>query len=300
MLLKNNPPTSNGNELKFLLVSDIHDNTTSIDILLEKNKNKKYNYILYAGDMVKMTPGQQNSSEHAHEYEERMTDYINKLEKIAPIIYIPGNNEPYTIYENNSPQLSKTSVNVHNNYLKIKDDLYIIGLGGCVPILNGGKYDKNVIPFETLNTSNVIQNGFPYNLPEYGLDNYKKSDEWFGNDIRKIINNIKKEVGNNNYQTILLSHNGPLYSWTNAQQQLGTGEHLLYLGSMELEKILINDENLFLDIHGHIHPSRGIVTMIPDKTVINPGAMINGFYGELTLLKKDNKWILDSVNLLNL
>lgn len=300
MLFKNNSSFPNENELRFLLVSDIHDNTTSIDILLEKNKNKKFNYILYAGDMVKMTPGQQNSSEHAHEYEERMINYINKLEKIAPILYIPGNNEPFTIYENNSPKLSKTSVNVHNNYFKIKNDLYLIGLGGCVPILNGGKYDKNVIPFETLNTSNVIQNGFPYNLPEYGLDNYKKSDEWFGNDIRKIINNIKKEVGNNNYQTILLSHNGPLYSWTNAQQQLGTGEHLLYLGSMELEKILINDENLFLDIHGHIHPSRGIVTMIPDKTVINPGAMINGFYGELTLLKKDNKWILDSVNLLNL
>ena len=300
MLFKNNTSFPNENELRFLLVSDIHDNTTSIDILLEKNKNKKFNYILYAGDMVKMTPGQQNSSEHAHEYEERMTDYINKLEKIAPILYIPGNNEPFTIYEKNSPKLSKTSVNVHNNYFKLKDDLYLIGLGGCVPILNGGKYDKNVIPFETLNTSNVIQNGFPYNLPEYGLDNYKKSDEWFGNDIRKIINNIKKEVGNSNYQTILLSHNGPLYSWTNAQQQLGTGEHLLYLGSMELEKILINDENLFLDIHGHIHPSRGIVTMIPDKTVINPGAMINGFYGELTLLKKDNKWILDSVNLLNL
>ena len=300
MLFKNNTSFPNENELRFLLVSDIHDNTTSIDILLEKNKNKKFNYILYAGDMVKMTPGQQNSSEHAHEYEERMINYINKLEKIAPILYIPGNNEPFTIYENNSPKLSKTSVNVHNNYFKIKNDLYLIGLGGCVPILNGGKYDKNVIPFETLNTSNVIQNGFPYNLPEYGLDNYKKSDEWFGNDIRKIINNIKKEVGNNNYQTILLSHNGPLYSWTNAQQQLGTGEHLLYLGSMELEKILINDENLFLDIHGHIHPSRGIVTMIPDKTVINPGAMINGFYGELTLLKKNNKWTLDSVNLLNL
>ena len=300
MLFKNNASFPNENELRFLLVSDIHDNTTSIDILLEKNKNKKFNYILYAGDMVKMTPGQQNSSEHAHEYEERMTDYINKLEKIAPILYIPGNNEPFTIYEKNSPKLSKTSVNVHNNYFKLKDDLYLIGLGGCVPILNGGKYDKNVLPFKTLNTSNVIQNGYPYNLHEYALDNYKKSDEWYGNDIKKIINNVKKEVGNNNYQTILLSHNGPLYSWTNAQQQLGTGEHLLYLGSMQLEKILINDENLFLDIHGHIHPSRGIVTMIPDKTVINPGAMVNGFYGELTLLKKDNKWTLDSINLLNL
>ena len=285
------------NSLNFLLLSDIHDNTSSIDLILNKVKSKKYDYIFYLGDMVKMTPGQQNSSEHAHIYEERMTQYLKKLEQIAPVLYIPGNNEPYTIYEKNSPKLTQISSNIHNNYIKIKDDLYILGLGGCTPILNGGKYDKNVIPFSTLNTSNVIQNGFPYNLPQYGLDNYKKSDEWFGNDIKNIINQVKKEAGNKNYQTILLSHIGPLYSWTNAQQQLGTGEHWLYLGSMELEKIFINDENLILDIHGHIHPSRGVVTMVPGKTVVNPGAIINGFYGELNLVKEDNKWKVNSMNL---
>ena len=250
--------------------------------------------------MVKMTPGQQNSSEHAKIYEQRMTQYLKKLEQIAPVLFIPGNNEPYTIYEKNSPKLTQISENIHNNFKKIKNDLYIIGLGGCTPILNGGKYDKNTIPFSTLNTSNVIQNGFPFNLPQYGLDNYKKSDEWFGNDIKNLIENVKKDAGNNNYQTLLLSHIGPLYSWTNAQQQLGTGEHWLYLGSMELEKILINDENLILDIHGHIHPSRGIVTMIPGKTVVNPGAIINGFYAELMLKKENNKWNVNSMNLLEL
>ena len=293
---------SSKNSLNFLLLSDIHDNTTSIDLILNKIKSKKYDYIFYLGDMVKMTPGQQNSSEHAHIYEERMTQYLKKLEQIAPVLYIPGNNEPYTIYEKNSPKLTKISSNIHNNYIKIKDDLYILGIGGCVPILNGGKYDKNVIPFSTLNTSNVIQNGFPYNLPQYGLNNYKKSDEWFGNDIKNILNNVKKEAKDKEYQTILLSHIGPLYSWTNAQQQLGTGEHWLYLGSMELENIFINDENLILDIHGHIHPSRGIVTMIPGKTVVNPGAIINGFYGELNLIKdiNNNKWKVNSINLLEL
>ena len=292
--------SSSKNSLNFLLLSDIHDNTSSIDLILKKVGSKKYDYIFYLGDMVKMTPGQQNSSEHAHIYEERMTQYLKRLEQIAPVLYIPGNNEPYTIYENNSPKLTQISSNIHNKYIKIKDDLYILGLGGCVPILNGGKYDKNVIPFSTLNTSNVIQNGFPYNLPQYGLDNYKKSDEWFGNDIKKIINEVKKDAGDKQYQTILLSHIGPLYSWTNAQQQLGTGEHWLYLGSMQLENIFINDENLILDIHGHIHPSRGIVTMIPGKTVVNPGAIINGFYGELNLKKENNKWKVNSMNLLEL
>ena len=292
--------SSSKNSLNFLLLSDIHDNTSSIDLILKKVGSKKYDYIFYLGDMVKMTPGQQNSSEHSHIYEERMTQYLKRLEQIAPVLYIPGNNEPYTIYENNSPKLTQISSNIHNKYIKIKDDLYILGLGGCVPILNGGKYDKNVIPFSTLNTSNVIQNGFPYNLPQYGLDNYKKSDEWFGNDIKKIINEVKKDAGNKQYQTILLSHIGPLYSWTNAQQQLVTGEHWLYLGSMQLENIFINDENLILDIHGHIHPSRGIVTMIPGKTVVNPGAIINGFYGELNLKKENNKWKVNSMNLLEL
>jgi Icc-related predicted phosphoesterase len=305
MLLYSKPKNDNNeyldnNSLKFLLLSDIHDNETSLDLLINKIKYKNYNYIFYLGDMVKMTPGQQNSSEHANIYEKRMTQYLKKLEKIAPVLYIPGNNEPYTIYEKNSPKLTSASKNIHNNYIKIKDDLYIMGIGGCVPILNGGKYDKNIIPFSTLNTSNVIQNGFPYNLPQYGLDNYKKSDEWFGNDIKNIINDVKKNAGNNEYQTILLSHNGPLYSWTNAQQQLGTGEHWLYLGSMELEKIFINDEHLILDIHGHIHPSRVINTLIPGKTIINPGAIINGFYGELTLKKIDNKWTVNSMNLLEL
>ena len=292
--------SSSKNSLNFLLLSDIHDNTSSIDLILKKVGSKKYDYIFYLGDMVKMTPGQQNSSEHAHIYEERMTQYLKRLEQIAPVLYIPGNNEPYTIYEYNSPKLTQISSNIHNKYIKIKDDLYILGLGGCVPILNGGKYDKNVIPFSTLNISNVIQNGFPYNLPQYGLDNYKKSDEWFGNDIKKIINEVKKDAGDKQYQTILLSHIGPLYSWTNAQQQLGTGEHWLYLGSMQLENIFINDENLILDIHGHIHPSRGIVTMIPGKTVVNPGAIINGFYGELNLKKENNKWKVNSMNLLEL
>ena len=288
------------NSLKFLLLSDIHDNETSLDLLIKKIRFNKYNYIFYLGDMVKMTQGQQNSSEHAKLYEQRMTRYLKKLEQIAPILYIPGNNEPYTIYEKNSPKLTQISENIHNNFKKLKNGLYVIGLGGCTPILSGGKYDKNIIPFSTLNISNVIQNGYPYNLPQYGLDNYKKSDEWFGNDIKKLIENVKKDAGNNNYQTLLLSHIGPLYSWTNAQQQLGTGEHWLYLGSMQLENILINDENLILNIHGHIHPSRGIVTMIPGKTVVNPGAIINGFYAELTLKKDNNKWNVNSMNLLEL
>ena len=186
----NQQSSLDNNTLKFLLLSDIHDNETSINLLINKIKYNKYNYIFYLGDMVKMTPGQQNSSEHAKIYEQRMIQYLKKLEQIAPVLYIPGNNEPYTIYEKNSPKLTNISENIHNNFKKIKNDLYVIGLGGCTPILNGGVYDKNIIPFSTLNISNVIQNGFPYNLPQYGLDNYKKSDEWFGNDIIIYLNMV--------------------------------------------------------------------------------------------------------------
>ena len=148
------------NFLSFLLVSDIHDNVTSLEMLLSKAKSKKYDYTLYLGDMVKMTPGEQNSTKDASKYEQRMTQYLQKLETISPVLYIPGNNEPYTIYEKNAPKLTQISSNIHNNFIKIKKDLYIAGIGGCTPILNGGKYDKNIIPFSTLNTSKLFKTVF--------------------------------------------------------------------------------------------------------------------------------------------
>ena len=40
--------------------------------------------------------------------------------------------------------------------------------------------------------------------------------------------------------------------------------------------------------------------MIPGKTVVNPGAIINGFYAELMLKKENNKWNVNSMNLLEL
>ena len=55
---------------------------------------------------------------------------------------------------------------------------------------------------------------------------------------------------------------------------------------MELLNIVIYDKNLFLDINGDIDPSRGIINIdYADKTFINPGVMINGFYGELTIIR---------------
>ena len=44
----------------------------------------------------------------------------------------------------------------------------------------------------------------------------------------------------------------------------------------------------------------GIVTMIPNKVVVNPGAIVNGFFGEISLKKFGNKWTVNSMNLLEL
>jgi hypothetical protein len=57
MLLYSKPKNDNNeyldnNSLKFLLLSDIHDNETSLDLLIDKIKYKNYNYIFYLGDMV--------------------------------------------------------------------------------------------------------------------------------------------------------------------------------------------------------------------------------------------------------
>ena len=209
--------------IKLLIVSDMHDDVESLDRLIKKVKSTRYNYVLYLGDFVNMIQGQQNSSQFADKYQKRIKQYLNKLEKIASVFYIPGNDDHSTMHVLNSPTFTKTSININNRYIKLRDNLYIMGLGGSVPILNGGKYDKNTIPFSKLNTSDIFQKGYPYYLPEFKLDNYKESDKMFGDKIRYLIKKVKDNALDNPYQSILLTHNGPFYSRTNIQQELGTG-----------------------------------------------------------------------------
>ena len=63
--------------------------------------------------------------------------FMNELETFADdLIYIPGNHDPSTMYNKDRSKLpilsSNVEGNIHRGIYKLRNDLVIIGLGGCV------------------------------------------------------------------------------------------------------------------------------------------------------------------------
>ena len=72
------------NSLNFLLLSDIHDNTSSIDLILKKVGSKKYDYIFgdYAYDKVRLKGYYDSKNKKKNKINDYSTidDYIKKNE----------------------------------------------------------------------------------------------------------------------------------------------------------------------------------------------------------------------------
>ena len=49
------------------------------------------------------------------------------------MLYIPGNHDPKTLFEENKKALTPTSANIHNAFVQLADGLMLLGLGGSVP-----------------------------------------------------------------------------------------------------------------------------------------------------------------------
>ena len=283
---------STDNEFSFLIVSDIHDTIGNVRKLVDwyQKEKPRVDYILCCGDVVTVPNGEQDLQESAKKYEPIMVNIFQELEKICPrIIYIPGNHEPYTIYKKDAPFLTKSSVNIHRKFVKLTSDLYIVGLGGSTPILQGAKYEVGQIPYKDLDFSKEMYSGYPYNC-DTSKENYVKSDQMLLKDLQENIDTMKKQAGDPYY--ILLTHCGPLYCLTNYMVVQGDN---LYLGSEQLGKVFWEESKCFMNIHGHTHTGKGSINLTDTKTVMNPGDLASGNYAYITI-KKNSKgvWHLDS------
>jgi len=293
-------------EFNFLLVSDIHENTTNISKLLEEVKSQKFDYVLCLGDIVTIPNNNQEKEEIAKIYEPKIQNIFKELEKIAPLIYIPGNHEPSTLFKENYTKLTENAQNLHNKFFELNEDLFILGIGGSPPILNGGEYYDEMIPFKSIDFKKIKFEGYPYNINENEEENFVKSELLIKKDLNLTLNNClnyintnKKNVKKENVCFILMSHFGPLYTSTSVQTiEENNKKIVIYLGSEQLGNFFIENKNIFLNVHGHTHPSRGIVTIDNKKTIMNPGALCDGFYGTLTVKKNaNNEWMIQSNSL---
>lgn len=268
-----------------LIVSDIHDNLENTKKLVELYKDKQIDFIFDCGDTVDVPIGKQTDKQTCEIYFEKLKQIHTELSKIAPIFWVPGNHEPYYFFDFPSPQITPKTENLHKKFKKITKNLYIVGLGGGIAILDGGKYDENFILFKTLDKKNFKYKGYPYNAEP---DDYEKTDEIFGKDLEEVIKKAKED-GGEDINIILLSHLGPLYTTTN---YVVLKDDIMYLGSEILGKVLQNEKKMFLNVHGHSHSAEGVETLaVGNKMVINPGAHQDGHYARVEIRKNnDGNW----------
>ena len=266
-------------ELNFVVVSDVHQNNHYLNKLVKKLSNKKFDYVLFLGDFLHY------KDENNLKDVERI---LKKFEEIAPVLYVSGNHDhPKELYEENyklDTDSDKTQ-NLHKTYKKIKDDLYIVGLSGTNPILGVSNFTKNDTPFESFILKEVdeITEGFPC------IEDFYDCDEEFNKNLTDTLNKIKDIKAS----FILMTHMGPIYSYTSVQFFNATYP-LSYLGSTKLFDKFMMTDNIFLNLHGHTHPSRGRFNFYTDKTVFNPGALKDSFYATMKVIKRDGKYDIET------
>ncbi len=297
------------NELKILLISDVHKNYSFLESLKEwHTKSKKnFNYIFLTGDILSLNYPENEQTEIIAKSESEISAIISFLENMClNVIYLGGNHDPKTLFDDPNLSLTIKSLNIHKKHFKICNDLYIYGLGGAVPTISS-KYKINSHEFNPYldidpeSITKIVWKGFPYQnsieKPDYNI-----SDELYAKDLFENFDNaklsIKNSNANENIKFLLLTHNGPFYCQSTLQEYK---EKCAYMGSLALSRFLKkNSEEILLNIHGHTHRGKGLYSF-DNLSVINPGALSCGSFCEIVLRRNCNEeWFLYSANFIDL
>ena len=276
---------------KILVVTDTHDDIEKVKKIVDKVKDIKFDYVFHCGDVVDVPIGKNDDDEVTKEYIIKLKNLFEELEKIAPILWVPGNHEPGIYFIDNAEAVTKNSENLHKKIKKLDDNLYIVGLGGSVPIMTGHNWKHNFVLFKELNLDQDFKyGGYPYNVKP---NDYHKSDDLFLKDLNETVDKAKK-AGGEKVQILYLTHLGPLYTSTNTIVENG---EVLYLGSKNFGEKFLKEENGFIIVHGHSHTAEGYLTLKTDRHIFNPGCACEGHYGILNIRKaQDGKWGVESCN----
>ena len=219
----------------------------------------------------------------------KLKNIFTELEKLGPVLWVPGNHEPGIYFNENIEEVTKNSFNLHKKIKKLDENLYIVGLGGSVPIMTGRQWKHNFVLFKDLNLEKDFKySGYPYNVTP---NDFSKSDDLFIKDLNETEEKAKKE-GGENVQILYLTHIGPLYTSTNTIVENG---EVLYLGSKTFGEKFLKEQNGLIIIHGHSHTAEGYITLKTDRHIFNPGCCCEGHYGIIDIKKgKNGKWGIDS------
>jgi len=193
--------------LKILLLSNINSNNLYLYKLKEWQieKNIYFDYLFYLGNFLSYSEDKdKNNLKEIANDEAETGGLISNLENLClNVIYIGGNNDCVTLFKKPYPYLTVKSKNIHENFYKLADDLYLIGYGGYINDENNFKLEET---FDSLHKyikeNNRIKNfqtillnndSFNYNDNANSPENRRKNllyEKIFKNKINNIFLNL--------------------------------------------------------------------------------------------------------------
>ena len=106
------------NSLKFLVITDTHDRVYNVRKTIEKIKTINFDYVIFCGDVVTIPSEKNNDKETISTFMPILKNIFLELEKIAPVLWVPGNHDPYMYFTENYEEVSSNSKNLHKKFEK--------------------------------------------------------------------------------------------------------------------------------------------------------------------------------------
>lgn len=255
-------------ELKVLLLSDAHNHGANFNKMAEwlKTTNPNYDMVFVLGNISNMINSlrkdymaEKQATEQLMDTFGFLRDYLNK-----PIVFIPGNTESTGLYS--CAFEIPGAMNLHKRAMKLDENLVLVGLGGSLPVK---KEEKDILE------------GYPY----------EKAED-FGKDLTACMEAASKTFGPE-VSYLLMTHIGPEESTTTEIYLSNDTVNGGFKGFGEIMK----DKNFIGHIHGHSAIGEGLTRPFgPSIPVINPGGLVNGKFGEVSLRRDmTGKWKVGEV-----
>ena len=182
------------NHLKLLVINNINSNNLYLFKLKEWqiNHNIYFDYLFFLGNFLSFSEKDKTSIKEIANDEAQTGGILSYLENLClKIVYIGGNNDTETLFKKPYPSLTVKSINIHNDFLKLAEDLYVIGYGG-----NINEYNKYQLEdtFDSLHKY-IEENDKIKNIQTILLNNdYYNENKSIKLIYEKIIKNEKNNI----------------------------------------------------------------------------------------------------------
>ena len=188
------------NHLKILILSNINSNNLYLFKLKEWQikQNIYFDYLFFLGDFLSFSENDKNSIKEIANDEAQTGGLISYLENLClNVIYIGGNNDAVTLFNEPFPSLTVKSKNIHQKFCKLAEDLYLIGFGGNIHGKNMHKLEETFICLNKY----IMDNDKLKNFQTILINN----DNYYENKDTKLIYEL---IFKNKENNIFLNING--------------------------------------------------------------------------------------------